>query len=64
MVLRGFAGAEQSVFLPFLDARIAGQQAGGLERRLELAVELDQGAGDAQPDGLGLGPDAAALDRA
>lgn len=62
MVLRSLAGAQQSVFLPLFDPRVARQQAGRLEHGLELSIELDESPGDAQPDGLGLALGPAAAD--
>src|SRR5687768_16304406 len=44
--LHAAAGATQTVFIPFLHARITGQEAAAAERREGFAVKGDQGAGD------------------
>ena len=59
--LRSAASAFKTVFLPFLAAGVAGEHAGDLEGGTLLAG-LEQGAGDAKADGLGLSGESAALD--
>jgi len=44
-------GGFQAVFLTLLHTRIAGEEAGALERRAEFLVHLEQSAGYAVPDG-------------
>lgn len=58
-VLRRFAGTFEAVFLAFLDAWIAGDQAFFAEKRLELLIHGDQGTTDAVADGSRLAADAA-----
>jgi len=53
-VLRCLACAFEPVFLSFLDAGIAGQQAVLPQRALEAIIKINQGAGDAVLDGAGL----------
>ena len=56
------AGGFEAVLLPLLHTRVAGEEAGGLQSRAVLGVDLQQGPGDAVPDGAGLTGDAAAGD--
>src|SRR6267143_1226414 len=53
-VLGSFPSPLQSVLLPLLHPRVAGQQAGFLQRRAEVRVEPKEGAGDAMRDRAGL----------
>src|SRR5437588_7997870 len=61
-VLKAFAGARLAVFLALAHARIASEQAVGLERRTEIGVGDEQRARDSVPHGDGLACGAAAAD--
>src|SRR3954467_4197566 len=61
-VLRSLAGLLQAVLLPLLDPRVTGEEAGLLQRRPVLRVELDQRTGDRQAQRTGLTGGAAALE--
>src|SRR5688500_15043628 len=61
-VLRRLAGLLQAVLLRLLLACVAGEEAGLLERRALLGVELGKGAGDAEAEGTGLARHAATVD--
>ena len=52
--LEALAGAFLSVLLALMLAGIARQEAGFLQLRPELPIELDQRAGQTQPDCIGL----------
>ncbi len=60
--LRRAAGGLEAVLLALLHARVAGEEAGGLQRGAEFRVHLQQGAGDAVAQGAGLAGHAAAVD--
>src|SRR6187200_2510639 len=57
--LEALAGARQSVLLPLLDPRVAGEQPVFLQRLAQLGVETDERARDAEPDRSGLTGDTA-----
>src|SRR5437870_766950 len=61
-VLRRLAGLLQAVLLALLLPRVAGQEAGLLQRGPHLGVELDQAPGDAEAQRTRLAGDAAAGD--
>src|SRR5205807_352967 len=61
-VLGGFAGSLQAVLLALLHARVARQEAGLLEHRAALDVELDERPGDAVRDRARLARHAPARD--
>src|SRR5262245_51075116 len=61
-VLRSLPGLLEAVLLRLLLACVAGEEAGLLERRPQLVVELGQGPGDAEPQCTGLSRRAAAGD--
>src|SRR6266545_3962779 len=60
-ILETFAGARLPVFLALAHARIAGEQAVGLERRTQIGIGEQQSAGYPVPHraGLAVGADAA-----
>ncbi len=58
--LRSAAGAFETVFLPFLHPRVAGEEARFLEGGAEGLVILEQSSGNAVADGAGLAGHAAA----
>src|SRR3954471_13168365 len=60
--LEAGAGAALTVLLALFDARVAGDEAGFLQRGAEGAVDLHQRAGDAVLDGVGLAREPAAGD--
>ena len=62
-VLRSLAGLLEAVLLRLLLARVAGEEAGLLERGPQLGVELDEGTGDAEAQRAGLAGDAATVER-
>src|SRR5256885_7342760 len=53
-VLKPFPSARLAVLLALAHARIAGEQAVGLERRTQVGVGLQQGASNAMPHGASL----------
>ena len=53
-VLRSLTGLLEAVLLPLRGARVTGQEAGLLEGRAVLGVDLDQGAGDREAQSAGL----------
>src|SRR5690606_5573770 len=59
-VLRCLAGLLQAVLLRLLHPRVAGEEARPLERDPQLGVELNERAGDAEPERPGLAGHAAA----
>src|SRR5690606_22178449 len=61
-VLRRLAGLLEAVLLALDDARVAGEEAGLLQRRAVLRVGLDERAGDRQAQRTGLAGGAAALE--
>src|SRR5688500_14578656 len=63
-VLRSLASLLEPVLLALLDPRVTGEEAGLLQRRTVLGLDLDQRAGDGEPQGAGLTGDAAALEQA
>src|SRR3954470_18765095 len=63
-VLRSLAGLLEPVLLALLDPGVTGEEAGLLESRTVLALDLDEGAGDGQAQRAGLTRDAATLEEA
>src|ERR687896_1615758 len=59
-VLRSLAGLLEAVLLPLLDARVAGEEPGALQRRTVVDVDGLQGARDAETQSTRLAGDAAA----
>src|SRR3712207_4908697 len=57
-VLRRLAGLLEPVLLALGDARVTGEEAGLLEGRTVLGVDLDERAGDRQAQRAGLAADA------
>src|SRR5215207_4044165 len=62
-VLGSLAGLLEPVLLALLDPRVPGEEAGLLESRAVVRLDLDEGAGDGQAQGAGLTGDAAALEQ-
>src|SRR5207253_4436156 len=62
-VLRSLPGLLQAVLLALLLTGVAREKAGPLERGPQVAVELDEAAGDAEPQRTGLPGHAATVDR-
>src|SRR5690242_2950748 len=61
-VLRGLAGLLQTVLLALGGAGVPSQEAGLLQRRTVIRVDLDERASDRQAQRTGLAGDAAALE--
>src|SRR5439155_17511379 len=61
-VLETFASARLAVLLSFAHARVAGEQAVGLERRTQIGVGGQERARDAVPHRAGLAGGTAAAD--
>src|SRR5271169_6321017 len=61
-VLRGLAGFLQAVLLAFLLPRVASQHSRLLEAGTQLPVDLDEAAGDAEPQSSRLPCDSPAVD--
>src|SRR3954471_7106929 len=60
-VLGGLAGLLQAVLLALGDARVTSQEAGLLQRRTVVRLDLDEGAGDREAQRAGLTADAATV---
>src|SRR5690606_14999129 len=61
-VLRRLAGLLEAVLLPLLGPRVTGQEAGLLQRRTVIGVDLHQRAGDRQAQRARLAADATAAE--
>ena len=61
-VLGRLAGLLEPVLLALLDPRVTGEEAGLLEGRTVVGLDLDEGAGDGQAQRAGLTRDAATLE--
>src|SRR3569623_1411003 len=61
-VLRSLTGFLESVLLALLGPGVTSEEASLLQRRPSLLVSVDEGAGNAKPDGAGLTGHAATVD--